>query len=190
MEIEEPVPSFDSFSDDSLSLDLDASEPLDLDLGGGFTEAPPPSTQTQAPPPRFDMDEMASLDTDLEGGEGEAAQDPLLGDERRVDVVHGLIRAALATGGDAIAAMKDPTRGGLASALHEMAAKSGVGIVLDETQVGETAGASSENIALSAVVPQRLGNPNVALRRVNVGKWDNEAARQAATSTRTSCRPR
>jgi hypothetical protein len=36
--------------------------------------------------------------------------------------------------------------------------------VLDETQVGETAGASSENIALSAVVPQRLGNPSVALR--------------------------
>jgi len=31
--------------------------------------------------------------------------------------------------------MKDPTRGGLASALHEMATKSGVGIVLDETQV-------------------------------------------------------
>jgi hydrogenase expression/formation protein HypE len=28
--------------------------------------------------------------------------------------------------------MKDPTRGGLASALHEMAAKSRVGIVLDE----------------------------------------------------------
>jgi pilus assembly protein FimV len=65
MEIEEPVPTFDSFADDSLSLDLDASEPLDLDLGGGFTDTPPPSSQ--APPPRIE-DEM-SLDTDLEGGE-------------------------------------------------------------------------------------------------------------------------
>ena len=32
-------------------------------------------------------------------------------------------------------AMKDPTRGGVSSALHEMAAKSGVGIVLDERSV-------------------------------------------------------
>jgi hydrogenase expression/formation protein HypE len=31
--------------------------------------------------------------------------------------------------------MKDPTRGGLASALHEMAEKSGVGIVIEERRV-------------------------------------------------------
>jgi hypothetical protein len=36
--------------------------------------------------------------------------------------------------------------------------------VLDETQVGATAGPSSETIALSAVVPKRLRNPSVALR--------------------------
>jgi phosphoribosylformylglycinamidine (FGAM) synthase-like enzyme len=35
--------------------------------------------------------------------------------------------------------MKDPTRGGLASALHEMAAKSGVGVVLDEVSVPRSA---------------------------------------------------
>ena len=54
--------------------------------------------------------------------------------ELRSDVapVNGLVRAALAAGGDAITAMKDPTRGGLASALHEMADKAGVGILLDE----------------------------------------------------------
>lgn len=46
--------------------------------------------------------------------------------------LNGLVRAAMEAGGDAIAAMKDPTRGGLASALHEMAAKAGVGIVLQE----------------------------------------------------------
>ena len=66
MEIEEPVPSFDSFSDDSLSLDLDASEPIDLDLGAGFTDSPPPAQS--APPPRFDEDEV-SMDVEMEGGE-------------------------------------------------------------------------------------------------------------------------
>jgi len=43
-----------------------------------------------------------------------------------------LVSALLAAGGADVVAMKDPTRGGLASALHEMATKSGVGIVLDE----------------------------------------------------------
>jgi hydrogenase expression/formation protein HypE len=43
-----------------------------------------------------------------------------------------LIRAALRSEGAAITAMKDPTRGGVASALHEMAAKAQVGIVIDE----------------------------------------------------------
>ena len=34
--------------------------------------------------------------------------------------------------------MKDPTRGGLSCALHEMAEKSGVGILLEETRVPVT----------------------------------------------------
>jgi hydrogenase expression/formation protein HypE len=46
--------------------------------------------------------------------------------------LNGLVAAALAAGGDAVVAMKDPTRGGVAGALHEFAEKSGVGIVLDE----------------------------------------------------------
>ncbi len=49
--------------------------------------------------------------------------------------LNGLVRRALAVGGDAVVAMKDPTRGGLASALHEMADKSRVGIILDERAV-------------------------------------------------------
>jgi len=49
--------------------------------------------------------------------------------------INGLIRAALAAGGDGIVAMKDPTRGGLSSALHEMAAKGQVGILLEELTV-------------------------------------------------------
>jgi hydrogenase expression/formation protein HypE len=39
---------------------------------------------------------------------------------------------------EAITAMKDPTRGGLSSALHEMAAKSGVGVVLREASIPVT----------------------------------------------------
>ncbi len=49
--------------------------------------------------------------------------------------LNGLVRAALAAGGADVVAMKDPTRGGLASVLHEMAEKGGVGIVVDETAV-------------------------------------------------------
>lgn len=49
-----------------------------------------------------------------------------------VAAINGMIGAALMAVPDAITAMKDPTRGGVASALHEMAAKSGVGVVLDE----------------------------------------------------------
>ncbi|MGZ5432257.1 MAG: AIR synthase-related protein, partial [Thermoanaerobaculia bacterium] len=37
--------------------------------------------------------------------------------------------------GDSITAMKDPTRGGLSSSLHEMAQKSKVGIILEERRV-------------------------------------------------------
>jgi hydrogenase expression/formation protein HypE len=48
--------------------------------------------------------------------------------------INGLIRAALAAS-DGIAAMKDPTRGGVASALHEMADKARVGIVIHEPLV-------------------------------------------------------
>jgi hydrogenase expression/formation protein HypE len=49
--------------------------------------------------------------------------------------LNGLIRGVLNIGGDGVVAMKDPTRGGLASAVHEMAAKAGVTIVLDETAI-------------------------------------------------------
>jgi hydrogenase expression/formation protein HypE len=57
-----------------------------------------------------------------------------LGETLHSDVapLNGLIAAALRAGGDAVVAMKDPTRGGLSSALHEMADKSGVGIQLHE----------------------------------------------------------
>lgn len=46
-----------------------------------------------------------------------------------------MIADAIAASPGAIVAMKDPTRGGLSSALHEMAEKSGVGILIRERQV-------------------------------------------------------
>lgn len=52
--------------------------------------------------------------------------------------LNGLVAAALAAGGDDVVAMKDPTRGGLSSALHEMADKSRVGILLEENAVPMT----------------------------------------------------
>jgi hydrogenase expression/formation protein HypE len=49
--------------------------------------------------------------------------------------INHLIRAALDAGGLDIVAMKDPTRGGVSSALHEMAEKSAVGIIVEELKV-------------------------------------------------------
>jgi hydrogenase expression/formation protein HypE len=49
--------------------------------------------------------------------------------------INGVIRAALGAGGGGIVAMKDPTRGGLSSALHEMAGKSRVGVIVEESAV-------------------------------------------------------
>jgi hydrogenase expression/formation protein HypE len=49
--------------------------------------------------------------------------------------LNGLIENALSAGGDAIHVMRDPTRGGVASSLNEIAASSKVGIVLEETQI-------------------------------------------------------
>jgi len=49
--------------------------------------------------------------------------------------INGLIRAGLAAVPGAVTAMKDPTRGGVSSAVHEMASKSGVGVVLHEPQL-------------------------------------------------------
>jgi hydrogenase expression/formation protein HypE len=66
-----------------------------------------------------------------------ALEGPLVSDAAPVN---GLVRVALEAADGAISAMKDPTRGGLASALHEMAQKSGVGMVLREQDIPVTPG--------------------------------------------------
>lgn len=84
--------------------------------------------------------------------------------ELRSDVapLNGLVGAALRAGGDAIVAMKDPTRGGVSSALHEMAAKSGVGVLLEERllPMREEVRAAAE---LLGIDPLQVANEGKAL---------------------------
>ncbi|MGH7895830.1 MAG: hydrogenase expression/formation protein HypE [Candidatus Binatia bacterium] len=69
----------------------------------------------------------------------------------------GVVEAMLGAGGADVVALKDPTRGGLASALHEMATKSGVGIVLDEAAlpIAEAVRAAAE---LTGIDPLHVAN--------------------------------
>ena len=99
--------------------------------------------------------------------------------------INGMIRAALAAGGDAIVAMKDPTRGGVASSLSEMAEKSGVGITVDERAVpvrdevravGELLGidpllVANEGKAVIGVRPEALDAVMAALRAHPQGRY-------------------
>jgi hydrogenase expression/formation protein HypE len=73
-----------------------------------------------------------------------------------------LVQKVLAAGGEGVVAMKDPTRGGVASALHEMAGKAGVGILLSELDVpvSEPARAASE---LLGIDPLHVANEGKAL---------------------------
>jgi hydrogenase expression/formation protein HypE len=84
--------------------------------------------------------------------------------ELRSDVapLNGLIRAALEAVPDGIVAMKDPTRGGLASALHEMAEKSGVGITLDEMALPVTSGVRAASDLLG-IDPLHVANEGKAV---------------------------
>jgi hydrogenase expression/formation protein HypE len=106
--------------------------------------------------------------------------------ELRSDVapLNGLVRAALEAADGALVSMKDPTRGGLASALHEMAQKSGVGIVLDEAAipVGDAVRAAAEVLgvdplhvanegkAVMGVRPEAAGRVLAALRAHPLGR--------------------
>jgi hydrogenase expression/formation protein HypE len=49
--------------------------------------------------------------------------------------LHGLVADMLQAGGERIHVLRDPTRGGVSSALNEIAAEAGVGIVLNETAI-------------------------------------------------------
>jgi hydrogenase expression/formation protein HypE len=76
--------------------------------------------------------------------------------------VNGLVRAALAASDGGVVAMKDPTRGGLSSTLHEMAGKSRVGILLEEraVPVTEAVRAAAE---LTGIDPIHVANEGKAV---------------------------
>jgi hydrogenase expression/formation protein HypE len=80
--------------------------------------------------------------------------------------INGLVRAALRAGGDGVVAMKDPTRGGLSSALHEMAGKSKVGILIEELSVpvrAEVRGAS-DLLGIDPLVVANEGKAVIGVR--------------------------
>ncbi len=89
--------------------------------------------------------------------------------------LNGLVRAAMAAGGEGLAAMKDPTRGGLASSLHEMAAKAGVGIVLHEAAlpVRDEVRAAAELLGLD---PLHIANEGKAVMGVRAEAADRVLA--------------
>ena len=93
--------------------------------------------------------------------------------ELRSDVapLNGLVRAALTAAGDALHAMKDPTRGGVTSALTEMAEKAGVCIQLDEAALPLSA-AGRAAAELLGIDPLSVANEGKALLGVAPGALD------------------
>jgi len=96
--------------------------------------------------------------------------------------VCGMVEAALDIGG--VHAMKDPTRGGIANALNEMAEKSGVGMFLDEEKIPvkrEVIAASemlgidpyevaNEGKVIMGVAPEKADEILEAIRKNKYGK--------------------
>ena len=97
----------------------------------------------------------------------------LQGDLRSdVAPINGLIRAALAAGGDDVVAMKDPTRGGVAGSLHEMAAKAKVGIVIDEpaVPVRDQVRAAAEMVGIDPLLVANEGKAVIGVKARSADK--------------------
>lgn len=97
------------------------------------------------------------------GFEGDLASD--------VAPLNSLVSVALGFGGAGVVAMKDPTRGGLASTLNEMAEKGGVSIELDEAAIPirPAVRAASE---LLGIDPLHVANEGKAVLVVRPGVAD------------------
>src|SRR5512146_704409 len=86
--------------------------------------------------------------------------------------VNGLVRAALRAGGEDVVAMKDPTRGGVAGVLHEMAAKARVGIVLEEQAlpIRDEVRAASEMVGIDPLLVANEGKAVIGVRAASAEK--------------------
>ena len=101
--------------------------------------------------------------------------------------LNSLVAAALDAAPDAISAMKDPTRGGVAGSLHEMASKSGVGILLDGAMlpVREAVRGISELLGIDPLHVANEGKAVIGVHehaapRVLAALRDHPLGRQAA----------
>lgn len=83
-----------------------------------------------------------------------------------------LIRAAIEAGGEDIVAMKDPTRGGLSSALHEMAGKAKVGVVLQESEIpiADPVRAAGEILGIDPLQVANEGKAVIGVRAEAAGR--------------------
>jgi hydrogenase expression/formation protein HypE len=107
--------------------------------------------------------------------EGLELEAPILSDAAPL---YGLISRALEVGG--VTAMKDPTRGGVAGALNEMAGKSGVDILLREEEI-PVKGVVRTASELLGLDPLELANEGVAIIGVEA-----ESAEDVLKSIRSS----
>lgn len=80
--------------------------------------------------------------------------------------INRLIKLGLDAGRGAVVALKDPTRGGLSSALHEMADKGRVGIVVDEPAVpiSDAARAVGELLGIDPLLVANEGKAVLGVR--------------------------
>jgi hydrogenase expression/formation protein HypE len=88
--------------------------------------------------------------------------------------LNGLVASVLNSLPNAVTAMKDPTRGGVSSALHEMASKSGksgVGIVLEERAIPVTPAVRAVG-ELLGIDPLHVANEGKALMGVRADSAD------------------
>lgn len=100
--------------------------------------------------------------TIMSSREGITLEGELLSD---VAPIWGTVEKALKVGG--ITAMKDPTRGGLAAALNEMASKSGVGILVREADIpiSQPVRAASELLGIDPLQITNEGKVVMGVRR-------------------------